>query len=702
MSYLQIKQSSIARQARKGMSIVTISRKPKQSVVSRALMRLKEEITPDRRLWRAISSLAACIVALLGGCLDGGPVHVQPFASEEYIWVSSISPNAGSPRVFRKTFSLASSPAHATLYLFGPYNADVLVNGANVIHIAQGGPILTNERPLEITDISNVLIAGSNTIQVTASASDVLALKILPSEQGIDAKPLVVSDASWHGSTDGSNWIPVTSFGSIESDFTRFKGNFDLNLYQWPGYQGINAILDHLLLEPVSTTDSGFSSITLDFGKEVSGRLRVDSSSSAPMHLQMSFGETLQEATPDLATVGPKSLLVPASAMAYGPVTAFRYVQVVFLDGPSSGQSLRIRMDQVFRNLPLAKQFQDPDPLLVQIWQTGVYTAQLGMQVGFWDAPKRDRNTFAADLYVSARTARATFGNATDPLVKATLEDLARRTCIVKGLPTTGKDINCIPSFNAWWILDLGDLYRSSGDVVYLATQRGNLTAILARMQSQLARGLFADDSSTFQFVDWSPGMFHFAGQTAAEASKVTSMIYYMAFQEAAFLFGRMGDSQSEASYAAIAAAIKSAAVAAYLDSGTGTFGPRMQTNAMAVYSGIADPSLYSAIFTRILSQPPSQEITPYFYYFVLEAMETTGHRPEALNLIRQVWGGMLAAGATSFWEIDPPGCANSVNVGLCMINDFDNLSIQGSHLIMSMAHGWASGPAVFLMKHQR
>jgi len=193
--------------------------------------------------------------------------------------------------------------------------------------------------------------------------------------------------------------------------------------------------------------------------------------------------------------------------------------------------------------------------------------------------------------------------------------------------------------------------------------------------------------------------MYHFAGQTAPETVKITTMIYYMGFQEAAFLFGQMGDVRSAANYATISAAIKTAAAAAYFDSSMGTFGDRIQTNAMAVFSGIADRSQHEAIFQRILSQPPSEEITPYFDYFVLEAMEMTGHRPAALELIREVWGGMLHAGATTFWEIDPPGCASAADVGQCLIGDFDKLSSQGTRDVMSMAHGWASGPAAFLMK---
>jgi hypothetical protein len=61
----------------------------------------------------------------------------------------------------------------------------------------------------------------------------------------------------------------------------------------------------------------------------------------------------------------------------------------------------------------------------------------------------------------------------------------------------------------------------------------------------------------------------------------------------------------------------------------------------------------------------------------------------------------MLNAGATTFWEINPPGCAGSIDFAGCLIADFDKLSNQGTRLVMSMAHGWASGPAAFLMESQ-
>jgi hypothetical protein len=73
------------------------------------------------------------------------------------------------------------------------------------------------------------------------------------------------------------------------------------------------------------------------------------------------------------------------------------------------------------------------------------------------------------------------------------------------------------------------------------------------------------------------------------------------------------------------------------------------------VFSGVADPSQYAAIWDRALSSAgqikySSLIVTPYFNYYVVSATAEIGHRQEALNWIRAYWGGMVNEGATSYW----------------------------------------------------
>jgi hypothetical protein len=117
----------------------------------------------------------------------------------------------------------------------------------------------------------------------------------------------------------------------------------------------------------------------------------------------------------------------------------------------------------------------------------------------------------------------------------------------------------------------------------------------------------------------------------------------------------------------------------------------------MAVVSGAATADEQRAIWSRVLSHvvapdSPNTVITPYYGFYVLSAMARLDHRPEALTWMRQYWGGMLAEGATSFWEAYDPRWPKQ---------DFHgHLQADGKEgYYVSLAHGWASGPTAWLMQ---
>jgi hypothetical protein len=84
--------------------------------------------------------------------------------------------------------------------------------------------------------------------------------------------------------------------------------------------------------------------------------------------------------------------------------------------------------------------------------------------------------------------------------------------------------------------------------------------------------------------------------------------------------------------------------------------------------------------------------ISPYYNYYVIAAMAASGHRQEALDWIREYWGGMVKEGATSFWEgYDPDWPQENFHEML----QADNM--QG--YIVSLCHGWSSGPTAWLVE---
>jgi len=142
---------------------------------------------------------------------------------------------------------------------------------------------------------------------------------------------------------------------------------------------------------------------------------------------------------------------------------------------------------------------------------------------------------------------------------------------------------------------------------------------------------------------------------------------------------------------------VKAVAQQALFDPTLGTFGPRRQVNAMAVFAGVANEEQTRAIYDSLLGQPVREgdRVTPYYNYYVLEAMAAAGHHQAALDFIRAYWGEMLARGATTWWEIFDPRDKPAREIpGLGP--DWHG----GIGYNTSLSHGWGSGPTAWLSRY--
>ena len=638
-----------------------------------------------------------------------------------------------APHYFRGHFAVDSLPPHATLYIAGPRSATVMLNGAKVLHFddgeanGKGFHVMTAEVAASLHTGDNVLaieeVRGHSSLHTGASPvinqvtyGEVLAVKIVPRSIAEDAPPLAVSDGAWRStlqasadwmspSFDDSAWPTVQTLGALGSRSDFLQWSADAGLYAWPGYSGISPAMRTFRIAPVSIRDvtgkeglvapaagkftvspgesGAFSAVTLDFGKEISGRVHLVSSSDTAVTVGTSYGESAEEALGH-PYLGIRLVTVPAHGEAYGPKSAFRYVRLTFPpDIPSTWS--RIDAQGIAYPVEYKGSFESSDPLLNRIWETGAYTAHLCMQEGIWDGVKRDRGRWMGDLDVTGRVISAVFADRTlmEPTMAAIIGD-----------PPVRRDVNTIAGYSALWITGQANFYRHLGDLEYLRTQHQQLLDLLGVMKAELASdGLFTNPEKHKVFVDWSTGF----SSDAPEARAATHLEFYLAFQEAAFLLTEMGDTENAASARALADKLCAAAQEHLLDRTTQTFGSRWQTNAMAVFSGAATPAERSAIWSDALSNVlapsgPDTVVTPYYGYYVLSAMGRLGHKSEALDWMRQYWGGMLSEGATSFWEAYDPRWPKQ---------DFHAyLEADGKKgYYVSLAHGWASGPTAWLME---
>ena len=89
--------------------------------------------------------------------------------------------------------------------------------------------------------------------------------------------------------------------------------------------------------------------------------------------------------------------------------------------------------------------------------------------------------------------------------------------------------------------------------------------------------------------------------------------------------------------------------------------------------------------------------------YYVLKAKAKLGEYSDALDIIREYWGGMLKMGATTFWEdFDIKWVENSAGIDQITPKGMKDIHGDfGRHCYVgfrhSLCHGWASGPTPFL-----
>jgi alpha-L-rhamnosidase len=672
---------------------------------------------------------------------------------EQFIWTSddaaALDP-AGQAKVhgqndkiashyFRARFSLAKLPRNATLYIAGPRSATISINGIKVLQFndsefgGKGFHVMTAEVASALRVGKNVLaieeVRGHSSLHTGAGPvinqvtyGEVLAVKIVPAEIAVDAPPLVVSDASWRSTLapaadwvstafDDASWPLVQTLGVLGSRSDFLQWNADAGLYAWPGYAGISPAMRTFRVTPLAALDpegklnllhsgsllssaaGNFSvapgrsamppALTLDFGKEIAGRVHLVSTSDHAVTVDSSYGESAEEALLH-PYLGDRQITVPPHGEAFGPKSAFRYVRLTFPgDTPSTWS--RIDAQGIAYPVEYKGSFESSDPLLNRIWETGAYTAHLCMQEGIWDGVKRDRGRWMGDLDVSGRTISSVFADRT--LMESTM------TALIGDSPVE-RDVNTIAGYSALWITGQADFYRHLGDLDYLRAQHQRLLELLRVMDAELdSTGLFTNPGKHKIFVDWSTG---FSSDTP-DGRAATHLEFTLAYQEAAYLLTELGDATNAAATRATAEKLRVAAQDHLLDRSTRTFGNRWQTNAMAVVSGAATPVEQRAIWTAVLSHvlaptAPDTVITPYYGFYVLSAMARLNHRADALDWMRQYWGGMLAEGATSFWEAYDPRWPKQ---------DFHaHLEADGkTGYYVSLAHGWSSGPTAWLME---
>ena len=447
--------------------------------------------------------------------------------------------------------------------------------------------------------------------------------------------------------------------------------------------------------------------IVLDFGTHLTGYLALSLRGEgrgidAPARLKFTFGEVPGEIAEPfdpykgwLSRAWLQDEIINVDVL---PATiqlprryAFRYVRIDIV-ATSANYALRIgdvkATAATSGSGAVAPLPHSTPELLRQIDEVSIRTLRECMQTVFEDGPKRDRRLWIGDLRLQALTSYVTVRNF----------DLVKRCLLLfAGLPREdGLVAACVfeePKAlrGHEYIMDYAALYAAAVvDYAKAANDWGTAVALwpVVRRQMQLltkyvsADGVFSDPGGWWIFIDWSDPL-------ERTASMHGVLLYSL--RHALELAQKAGAPEA-GEFEDVIRRMTAGGHHAFFDASQGVFvsGPKRQvswaTQAWMVLSGVASPAEGAGALKAVTALDGAvRPGAPYLYHYVADAMIQCGLKSEALELIRWYWGGMVTAGADTFWEVyDPKN---------------PSLSPYGNVLTNSYCHAWSCTPAYLLRK---
>ena len=446
-------------------------------------------------------------------------------------------------------------------------------------------------------------------------------------------------------------------------------------------------------------------SVTVDFGGHRTGYLSFHLATEgrapdAPVRLRFTFGEVPTDVAEPLYPYNgqlsqawlPDELVnidyLPQSvrlARRY----AFRYVKIEVLDtSPEFG--IRIE-DLTAHAVTSARGTPAPltgvTPLIKRIDEVSLATLRDCMQTTFEDGPRRDQRLWIGDLRLQALTNYHSFRQ--NDLVQRCLYLFAAlpradglvAACVFEKPAARYGGLHIV-DYAALFNVALFDYVEATGD---LPTGR-DLWPVALRQLEILGRdvdaeGRYIDPRNMWIFIDWA--------QKLDRNASIQAVLLF-AYKQTLALARRIGREGEVSGYAARIEQMTRAARKHYWDAARNVFvsgaGKQISwaSQAWMTIAGVGSKRECAAALRHAIADPAAETpVTPYLYHYVVEALLIAGLRKEARALLEKYWGGMIAAGADTFWEIYDPAQPLSSPYGDIHINSY--------------CHAWSCTPSYLL-----
>lgn len=511
----------------------------------------------------------------------------------------------------------------------------------------------------------------------------------------------IKSDSSWLVTNEDKEWIDESGKASDTSASVYMNAgywNFDN-----PAAPPSTFKLPTEPKQAVNSIKQG-DGVLYDFGQETFGFLCLNGLTGTG-EVDVFYGESAEEATDKahcetldkIKVCDNKAVDLSTGVEIENGVLAgskaFRYVYV-----ECDGDAIVSSVSMLYEYLPEDERgtFKCDDELVNKMWQVGIRTLLLTTREFFIDGIKRDRWTWSGDALQSYLMNYYLFFDS--DTVKRTIRQL-------RGKDPVTAHVNTIMDYTFYWLISIADYYMYSGDADFVCEIYPKMKTLMDYCLGRTdADGMMQGLAGDWVFVDWSPEIMDKHGELSFE------QILFCRSLEAIATCARIADDEATADgYSQKASKLRKLIVEKFWDDSRNAFVHNVVDGKRS-----DDITRYSNIFAILfdyINKEQSHEVeksvllndsimritTPYMRFYEMEALCKLGEQKKVLGEMKDYWGGMIAHGATSFWEAYDAKIDADAG-GKAPLSA--HLSMYGRPYGKSLCHAWGASPVYLLGKY--
>ena len=492
----------------------------------------------------------------------------------------------------------------------------------------------------------------------------------------------IISDSNWDVTYEDKEWIDESGKASDLSATVYLKAaSWNFNKPE----DRPSAFKLSTEPKPADNIERNEKSILVDFGKETFGYLKLHGLRGTGS-VNVYYGESREEAlsTDHCETLDILRFNEPKQTdYTFPDSKAFRYVNIV------CDKDVNINSVSMLYEYMLEKErgnFRCSNEQINKIWEVAKYTFQLNTREFFIDGIKRDRWIWSGDAYQSYLMNYYLFFDS---------REVSRTLAALRGKDPVTSHINTIMDYTFYWFLGIYDYYLYTGDETFIRDFYPRMVSMMDYcLNRRNADGMMEGLSGDWVYVDWAP--MDKKGEVSFE-----QLLFCRSLETMSLCAEIMNDAEGREKYIQVADNLRAKLISVFWNNEKGCFvnnsinGVQSEsvtryTNMFAVFFGYIDSTKMMSVKNNVLLNDKVQKITtPYMRFYELEALCALGEQKLVTKEIKDYWGGMLNAGATTFWEKYDP---NETGV--------QQYAMYGRPFGKSLCHAWGASPIYLLGKY--